>query len=53
MKWRPKLELLKKHEIGILAARPEGAKVGGKAMPWRDVKECLPQINELKALLTA
>ena len=54
MKWRLKLELLKKHEIGILVARPEGATVGGKAMTWRDVKdECVPQTNELKALLTA
>ena len=53
MKWRPKLELQKKHKIGILAARPEGATVGGKAMTRRDVKDCVPQTNELKALLTA
>ena len=53
MKLRPKLDLLKKHKIGILAARPEGATNGGKAMTWRDIKECDPQTNELKALLTA
>jgi len=53
MKWRPKLELLKKHKIGILAARPDGATDCGKAMPWGDTKECVPQTNELKALLTA
>ena len=42
MKWHPKLELLKKHKIGILAARPGGATVSGKAMTWRDIKECDP-----------
>ena len=25
MKWRPRLELLKNHKIGIITARPEGA----------------------------
>ena len=53
MKCRPKLELLKKHNIGILTVRPDGATIGGKVMTWRDIKECLPQTNELKTLLTA
>ena len=50
-KWRAKLVLLKKHELGILAARPNGATIGGKAMTFLDVKECVPQSAELRALL--
>ena len=51
IKWRAKMVLLKKHELGILAARPNGATIGGKAMTFMDVKECVPQSAELRALL--
>ena len=51
MNWRPKLELLKKHELGMLAVRPAGATIGGKAMIWKDVKHCVPQTVELRSML--
>ena len=51
MNWRPELELLKKHELGILAVRPAGATIGGKAMIWKDVKHCVPQTVELRSML--
>ena len=38
IKWRLKLELLKKHKLGMLEVRPDGATGGGKVMTWRDVK---------------
>ena len=51
MKWYPRLEVLKKHELGILAAKPGGATKGGKAMTWKDVPNIEPQSEELKALI--
>ena len=51
MKWYPRLELLKKHELGILSSQPGGASIAGKAMTWKDIKDILPQSDELKALI--
>ena len=53
MKCCPKLELLTKHEICILAARPGGATDDDKTMTWKDIKECVTHTNKLNTLLTA
>ena len=52
MKWFPTIELLKRHELTILATRPGGASLGGAAMTWKDIKDIIPQTAELKSLLT-
>ena len=51
MKWYPRVELLKHHELTILSGRPGGATLAGKAMEWRDVKDVVPLSAELKALI--
>ena len=38
MKWYANLELLKKHELGIEAAKPGGATKEGKAKTWKDLE---------------
>ena len=51
MKWAPKKDLLKKHELGILSGKPDGGSIGGKPMKYTDVKEIVPLTAEMKALL--
>ena len=51
MNWYPLVDLLKVHELGLMSGRPGGASVGGKAMTVKDVKDIIPQTEELKALL--
>ena len=51
MNWQPKILLIKIDELKILASQPGGASVGGKAMTVTDVKECVPQSEQLRQLL--
>ena len=46
-----KLLLLKKHGLGILAACPNDANIGGKVMTFTNVKEYVWQSAKLHALL--
>ena len=53
MKWYPRVELLKRHELItiLLSGRPGGATLAGKAMEWKDIKDVVPLSAELKALI--
>ena len=51
MKWYPKIELLKKNELKLESLKPGGAQVGGKPATWKDMKDCIPLSNSLRALL--
>ena len=51
MSWPKIVDLIRESELKMLATQPGGAEKGGKAMTIRDVKECIPHSDELRALL--